>query len=235
MRTYRDAKTMAKVLRKALSEQNIETSHSFCLELVARQFGFADWNALAARIDDLRVPLEVPAGWQPSGSRSNAYDMGIDQTEPHRAALIRCKYEPDDPAALSIGDGFGTLMQSMMAKSYRGKRLRFSAKLKTVDAGGGTLWMRVDGKQHGTLRFDNMERRKIEGVLSGTTDWCTRSIVLEIPKSAEIISFGFYLRGTGSLWVRDVELAEAADELEATNGAPLDRMAPVNLGFQASL
>jgi uncharacterized glyoxalase superfamily protein PhnB len=52
MRTFRDAKVMAKTLRAELRErQHIEFTRSECLEIVARQFGFDNWNILAARIE----------------------------------------------------------------------------------------------------------------------------------------------------------------------------------------
>jgi uncharacterized glyoxalase superfamily protein PhnB len=51
MRDFRDAKPMAKALRAALAERNVELSHSETLEIVARQFGLDDWNILAARIE----------------------------------------------------------------------------------------------------------------------------------------------------------------------------------------
>jgi uncharacterized glyoxalase superfamily protein PhnB len=51
MRDFRDAKPMAKALRAALSLRNVELSHSETLEIIARQFGFDDWNILAARIE----------------------------------------------------------------------------------------------------------------------------------------------------------------------------------------
>jgi uncharacterized glyoxalase superfamily protein PhnB len=52
MRTFREAKEMAKALRADLRERwRVELSHSECLEIVARQFGFHDWNILAARIE----------------------------------------------------------------------------------------------------------------------------------------------------------------------------------------
>jgi hypothetical protein len=51
MRTFRDAKAMAKSLRTALAQKNLELTHSECLELVANQFGFDDWNILSARIE----------------------------------------------------------------------------------------------------------------------------------------------------------------------------------------
>jgi uncharacterized glyoxalase superfamily protein PhnB len=52
MRTFREAKEMAKALRAELRErQRAELTHSECLEIVARQFGFDNWNVLAARIE----------------------------------------------------------------------------------------------------------------------------------------------------------------------------------------
>ena len=48
MRTYKDAKAMAKSLRDSLAARSVKLSHSECLELVAKQFGFADWNTLSA-------------------------------------------------------------------------------------------------------------------------------------------------------------------------------------------
>lgn len=52
MRTYRDAKAMAKAMRTALAENKLDISHSQALEIVARQFGLATWNILSAKIGD---------------------------------------------------------------------------------------------------------------------------------------------------------------------------------------
>jgi uncharacterized glyoxalase superfamily protein PhnB len=51
MRTFRDAKAMAKSLRDALHKKQIALSHSECLELVAAQFALGNWNVLSAKID----------------------------------------------------------------------------------------------------------------------------------------------------------------------------------------
>jgi hypothetical protein len=56
MRTYKDAKAMAKSLRGCLAAQSVALSHSQCLEIVAKQFGFADWNTLAARLLEATAP-----------------------------------------------------------------------------------------------------------------------------------------------------------------------------------
>jgi hypothetical protein len=50
MFTQKNAKTMAKSLRDSLIDRNVSLSHSTCLEIVARQFGFADWNTLSAKL-----------------------------------------------------------------------------------------------------------------------------------------------------------------------------------------
>lgn len=52
MRDYRDAKAMAKAMREALAGAGLMVTHAQALEVVARQFGLANWNVLSARIDD---------------------------------------------------------------------------------------------------------------------------------------------------------------------------------------
>src|SRR6516162_4562498 len=51
MRDFRDAKTMAHALRGALKDKAIETTHSESLELIAKVFGYENWNILSAKID----------------------------------------------------------------------------------------------------------------------------------------------------------------------------------------
>ena len=64
MRTYRDAKAMAKAMREALAEKELAVSHSEALEIVARQFGLGTWNILSAKIgegaDDGGIAFEQP-------------------------------------------------------------------------------------------------------------------------------------------------------------------------------
>jgi uncharacterized glyoxalase superfamily protein PhnB len=68
MRDFRDAKSMAKTLRAELERQGLNgLTHSQSLEIVARQFGFDDWNILAAKLNAAvptraeRIALEAPA------------------------------------------------------------------------------------------------------------------------------------------------------------------------------
>jgi hypothetical protein len=50
MRDFRDAKAMARALRDALKAKAIEITHTEALELIAKAFGYKNWNILSAKI-----------------------------------------------------------------------------------------------------------------------------------------------------------------------------------------
>jgi hypothetical protein len=80
MRDFRDAKAMAQTLREALNAKSVSLTHSESLELVAKLFGFHDWNVLAAKIQSERqLPLikpgtSAPAAGAPTGSLQDNID-----------------------------------------------------------------------------------------------------------------------------------------------------------------
>jgi hypothetical protein len=51
MRDFRDAKVMARALRDALKARAVETTHAEALELIAKAFGYDNWNILSAKIE----------------------------------------------------------------------------------------------------------------------------------------------------------------------------------------
>jgi len=57
MRDFRDAKAMARSLRDALKAKAIETTHTEALELIAKAFGYENWNILSARIEAAEPPV----------------------------------------------------------------------------------------------------------------------------------------------------------------------------------
>ena len=56
MRDFRDAKAMAHALRNGLKAKAVETTHSECLELLAKAFGCESWNVLSAKIEATHSP-----------------------------------------------------------------------------------------------------------------------------------------------------------------------------------
>lgn len=51
MSTIHDAKAMARSVRQSLADKNVAISHSEALEIVARQFGFENWNICSAKLE----------------------------------------------------------------------------------------------------------------------------------------------------------------------------------------
>ena len=222
-------KTMAKALRGALAEREIFVSHGQCLDLVAKQLGFADWNVLSARLETVMDPgaLILPKGWATCGRfASGHFRVGATADLPGVGMA-----EAVEGAAIPA-DAFAGLMQSISAQAYLGKRLRLSAELKGRDAGAGTIWLRIDAPGHGrTLGFDNMMMRDEDGPVSGHTDWTERSIVLDVPEEAESIYFGFFLKAPGAVWARGFRLETVGEDVPVTGGRGLPP-GPTNLDFQ---
>jgi ClpX C4-type zinc finger/Glyoxalase superfamily protein len=61
MRDFRDAKTMARTLRDGLKIKAVEIIYADCLELIAKAFGFDNWNVLSAKIAAAGLPIEASA------------------------------------------------------------------------------------------------------------------------------------------------------------------------------
>jgi hypothetical protein len=56
MRDFRNAKVMARALRDALKAKAVETTHAEALELIAKAFGYDNWNILSAKIEATEPP-----------------------------------------------------------------------------------------------------------------------------------------------------------------------------------
>jgi hypothetical protein len=64
MRDFREAKVMAHSLRDALKAKAMEITHSESLELIAKTFGYENWNILSAKIDTAQPRSGSTAGHQ---------------------------------------------------------------------------------------------------------------------------------------------------------------------------
>lgn len=174
------------------------------------------------------VTTKAPSGWGKNGSKPEAYVVGVDQTQLHDGL----------PSAYvkSIADasgGFGGMMQSIAAADYAGKRVRYSAWVKSEDANddGAHLWFRVDGASGAQLGFDNMAARPIKG----TTDWQEVSVVLDVPQESRALAYGMFVSGNGAMWVSGARFEEVGAEVPSTNmmsQRPAQPSTPQNLSFQ---
>jgi hypothetical protein len=177
----------------------------------------------------------LPAGWKARGATPQDYDMIRDVETSHAGAA--------SASLRSMGRmprGFGTLLQAFQAGEYRGRRVRMSATVKVLEVLGWCgLWMRVDGAAEDNLAFDNMETRKI----TGTRDWTTYTVVLDVPRDAAEIYFGILLDGRGRVWADNFTFEVVGKDVKTTS-VLTQRVArrrplaedlldhPVNLGFE---
>ena len=164
--------------------------------------------------------------WDIMGSHPTQYSMGIDESiiyQTGKSATIRCEVEHPE--------GFGTLMQTISAAKFRGKRVCFKGSVKTnevEDCAG--LWLRVDGLDGKAQAFDNMGDRPIKG----DTDWQDCSVVLDVPVDARNICFGALLSGGGQIWFGGLEFNEISQTDKAeklSDELPPLPMEPLNLDF----
>jgi hypothetical protein len=152
----------------------------------------------------------APSGWLLAGSQPENYRTGIDRSLMHDgqpSAYLR--------SAVPEPTGFATLMQSISAVNYAGKRVRLRAAIQTQNLGGWAgLWMRVD-KQQTPVAFDNMHDR----ALKGTQPWSPQEVVLDVPEDATGISFGLLLSGPGEAWLNHMTFEVVGKEISVTSPA----------------
>lgn len=162
-----------------------------------------------------------PTGWLLAGDSPTDYLAHVD-AGPQAGTASGCLRSQRSPQRR-----FGTLMQQFAARAWRGRRLRLVASVRLHDvAGRAGLWMRIDGARGRILAFDNMQDRP----LAGTQDWTQLTIVLDVPRNAQLIAFGVLLAGTGQVWIADVQM-DAVGKGVALTGTGALPAAPVNLDF----
>ncbi len=138
--------------------------------------------------------------WFRTGSEPGKYDMGGDPTIEHGS---------ENPAFIRSNttniEGFGSWATSISAAPYRNQAISVSAYVQSTEVQDwASLWLRVDGDD-GSLTFDNMLWRSIQG----STDWQKYQVTLDVPEESTRIFFGALLVGEGTLLFDGLEITDA--------------------------
>jgi len=184
------------------------------------------WTSLVAAAETVPANLGFEQG-QPGQAPDHWYIPKI----PGYHVLISDEDPKSGKQCVTIKRGtekpgpFGNVMQKIDAASFRGKRVRYRAAVRTqIDGQNGSaqLWMRVDlltkEGQRKTGFFDNMANRPIR-----KKEWDYYEIVGDIAEDAETINLGMFLRGGGQAWMDDVSL-EIVDQDARVTGRDLGTM-----------
>ena len=150
----------------------------------------------------------LPEGWKAAKVVRNDYEIAVDREVAHSGKASACI-----KSKRSTPDEFGSFFQTIRADRFSGKRVRFSAYVRTQEAQpGAALWMRLDTQDGTTVGFDNMADR----IIGGTTDWKEYQIVLDVPKAAQSIFFGLLLSGEGKAWIDDAQIQTVTKDVPVT-------------------
>ncbi|HEY9838861.1 MAG: hypothetical protein ACAI44_21365 [Candidatus Sericytochromatia bacterium] len=174
---------------------------------------------------------DLPKGWFKAGSDPGGYEIRRDPQNIYTGAGARGQANSISIRGLSTArSGFTTLMQSIRAQNYLGKRVRLSAWVKSQTlTGWAGLWMRIDGEGDKTLGFDNMQNRSI----TGTIGWKQVAVVLDVPPQSKYIAFGLLSSGLGTVWMDGLKFEVVPKTVPTTNMNEQDSAEqPENLNLQ---
>lgn len=131
--------------------------------------------------------------WQ---HRGVSFQMN-NQKGPYQSVRVNRDSEVDEAA------GFGNLIMSLDAETYKGKTIKYTAWVKMAEQskGDGHLWLRVDKSDKTMGFFENMDANPIK-----STDWQQYEIIAEVDEMAAGIFLGCFLNGKGRLYIDDVHL-----------------------------
>jgi hypothetical protein len=170
----------------------------------------------------------LPGGWsrQATVDADRACSAGLDiswSERGKRLLAVEC--------TRSI-DGHITVMQTIAADDYRGKRVRFAARIKAEKVRGWSgLMMRINAGDQRVLGFDDMSTRPIRG----SVEWREAAVILDIEPAAATITFGLRLAdGAGKVWIDALRFEEVGpdDPSISINLRPVLPSKPQNLELE---
>lgn len=170
----------------------------------------------------------LPAGWtrQATVEADRACTAGVDVSWADRGKRLLA-------VECSRGiDGYISVQQTIAADDYRGKRVRFAARIRADKVRGWTgLIMRIVGDDQRVIGLDDMSTRPIRG----NEDWRDAEVILDVAQSAATITFGLRLSdGAGKVWIDELRFEEVAagDPRFSINLRPVLPSRPQNLKLE---
>lgn len=112
--TLNRAKSEAKALRAAKADAGVTLSHSASLELIAKSYGFRDWNTCKSKLPDLAQGLAV--GTRVSGRYlSQPFDATVVRSQARGQGWTYVALDLDVPVDVVRFDSFSNLRKRVTA------------------------------------------------------------------------------------------------------------------------
>ncbi len=153
--------------------------------------------------------VSMPVGWTiPSLAVKKGYEAKMTSLNPasgnNCAEIFRNEFDPDTIPEEELQELYGSVMQSFDSRTFRGKRIRIRAAVRTELTGresSAHIWVHehLDNKQSGW--FYTMEDQPIY-----TNEWAYYEIEGEIAANSAKLNYGLLLKGSGLAWIDDVSI-----------------------------
>jgi hypothetical protein len=157
-------------------------------------------------------------GWILSGGGAKGGDFCVSPDD----AATRSGRTPARLKKRPHGNSFayGTLMKEVDAAPYLGKRVRVSIDVRTDEAKGRRdIWARVQSK---SSPGDGAGLGGAWVTLDETSDFATRSIVLDVPLNATRLEYGVGLGGSGAAWLDNDSVTVVDPSVPLTEPPPTE-------------
>lgn len=152
--------------------------------------------------------IRQPRFWRVDSEDLSNCDLSVDETVTYNgqpSCLFRNAGK--DPNRRAV------MLQTMGAVEYRGKRIRFSAKIKTANLSSEVgLFMKVLDSVPDFILADEI----YGSGASVTNDWTELAVVIDVPNEARYINFGGVLQSNGSFWIADLQISEVGEDIPLT-------------------
>jgi hypothetical protein len=136
-------------------------------------------------------------GWELTAPSSDRFEASRDQSvtfDGKPTARLQTSVERAD---------LGSLVFSIDAEKYRGKRIRFATNAKTKGVEGGTgSWLRIDSPSTPFRAY--VDTHDVQ--LKDDKDWTPLTIVIDVPEDGQTVYLGLSQEGAGTSWFGPVSV-----------------------------
>ena len=146
-------------------------------------------------------------GWHADTAHPDLYVIGMDTDAGAAKAGV-----PFIAQRGASGDRPGGVTQVISADTWRGERVRLTARLKSRNAVRVRLWLSALLPRDAKIAYDS------GSPIRGTTDWQTHEVVMDVPANALSMSYGFFVAGDDGFMVAGNDGVFRAGEIRDGKG-----------------
>jgi len=152
-------------------------------------------------------PGHAPEGWMVwSKFQRLDVEFSVNDINPYKGKQSAMLHRPD---GIAYGEITPSLTQRINASQYRGKTIKIKAACRSLVKAPGFAFFRLtvdpgvlESAHHGMPPiFDSLDSVRIE-----TSDWNVYEIEAKVPEEASSITYGIYLRDSGTVWIDTVSV-----------------------------